>query len=90
MTVARATGSPVAIEVARVPNSGKLSREIASTNTSTIPPQVSPTVKASLSETPYRFLGARGSRVGVHGAFHAAAGHGPDGGAVRSDQHGRT
>jgi hypothetical protein len=54
MTVASATGRPASMSATISPSSGKLSRLADSTYTSRMPPQVSPTAKASSSETPYR------------------------------------
>ncbi len=54
MTVARATGRPASMSAAISPSSGNVSRETFSTYTSRMPPQVSPTAKASSSEMPYR------------------------------------
>ena len=52
MTVASATGRPASMSAAMSPSSGKVSRLTFSTQTSRIPPQVSPTANASSSETP--------------------------------------
>src|SRR4051812_33594885 len=54
VTVAIATGSCRSIEATTSPNSGNVARLIGSTRTSRMPPQVSPTAKASSSLTPYR------------------------------------
>ena len=53
MMVATATGSPASIEAATSSNCGNVSVSIRSTNSSMVPPQVSPTAKASSSLTPY-------------------------------------
>ena len=51
-TVATATGCSFAIASATSPSCGNVSRSTFSTNRSMMPPQVSPTAKASSSETP--------------------------------------
>ena len=82
------------IAAASSPNSGNVLRDTGSTKRSMIPPQVSPTVKASSSDTPYRWNRAgvavphRGGQL-VHRTLDAPSGHRPDRGAVRSDQHHR-
>ncbi len=52
--VASATRSSAWMEAASSPNSGKSTRDTRSVKMSMIPPQVSPTAKASPSETPNR------------------------------------
>src|SRR2546423_1093418 len=52
--VTTATGVPVRIASATAPSSGNADRSTRSTNTSMMPPQVSPTANASSSMTPFR------------------------------------
>ncbi|OFA47753.1 hypothetical protein BEN35_19990 [Streptomyces fradiae] len=50
--VTTATGSPARMASAASPSSGNVVRSTRSTKSSTVPPQVSPTAKASSSATP--------------------------------------
>src|SRR4051812_36816809 len=55
MTVQTATGRPASTSAATSPSSGNVRADTFSTKTSRIPPQVSPTAKASSSLMPYRW-----------------------------------
>ena len=88
-----ATGRPASMSSAISPSSGKVSRFTFSTYTSRIPPQEPDRERVVVGDAvplEDRLPGLdHGLRQLVDRALDAPAGHRPDRGAVRADQHGR-
>src|SRR3954469_17789002 len=79
MTVQTATGRPASTSAATSPSSGNVRADTFSTKTSRIPPQVSPTAKASSSLMPYRWsTGSPEETTSCDSSYTAPSTHPPD------------